>query len=123
MDNNDIKKVQIKNHMCCYFDDIIKLKDFDINILIDEKLHENILIYEISYKTLIGSNILCIRFDKIDGFIRIYDGTRYLTLLGSGKYDVIYNRIRYLISLKSGITYFFLTFLRKSKLILMILCL
>ena len=23
---------------------------------------------------------LCIRFDKIDGFIRVYDGTRYLEL-------------------------------------------
>ena len=25
---------------------------------------------------------LCIRFDKIDGFTRIYDGTRHLVLLG-----------------------------------------
>ena len=34
-----------------YFNDIIKLEDFDIdNILIDEKLHENILIYDISHK-------------------------------------------------------------------------
>ena len=43
-----------------------------------------------------------IRFDKIDGFIRIYDGTKYLVLFGSGKYDFIYNR---LIIVKSGITY------------------
>ena len=41
-----------------------------------------------------------IRFDKINGLIRIYDGTRYLTLFGSENYDAIYNRIRYLISLK-----------------------
>ena len=42
--------------MCYYFSDIIKLKDFDIdNILIAEKSHENILIYDISYKTLIYS--------------------------------------------------------------------
>ena len=40
---------------------------------------------------------LCIRFDKIDGFIRVYDRTRYLVLFGSEKYDSIYNRIRYLI--------------------------
>ena len=39
--------------------------------------------------------------------MRIYDGTRYLTMFGSKKYEAIYNRIRYLISLKSGITYFF----------------
>ena len=44
-----------------------KLKDFDLgNILIDEKLHENILNYDISYKTLIDSKPLCITFDKID---------------------------------------------------------
>ena len=48
-----------------------------------------------------------IRFDKIDGFIKIYHGTRYVVLLGPEKYDAIYNRIRYPISLKSGITYLF----------------
>ena len=46
-----------------------------------------------------------IRFDKIDGFIRVYDGTRYLVLLESEKYNFIYNRIRYLTEVKSGITY------------------
>ena len=35
----------------------------------------------------------------------IYDGTRYLVLFGAEKYDLIYNRIRYLIGVKSGITY------------------
>ena len=35
------KKVRIKNRTCYYFDDTIKLKDFDIDhILIDEKSHE-----------------------------------------------------------------------------------
>ena len=53
--------------MCYYFDDKIKLKVFDLhNILVDEKSHENILIYDISYKSLIGSKALRIRFDKID---------------------------------------------------------
>ena len=46
-----------------------------------------------------------IRFDKIDGFIRVYDGTKYLVLFGPEKYDAIYNRIRYLINQRSGITY------------------
>ena len=59
-----------------------KLKDFGFdNILIDEKLHKNILIYIILYKTLIGTKPLRVRFDKIEGFIRIYDGTRYLVSL------------------------------------------
>ena len=98
MENNGLKKVRIKNRMCYYFDDIIKLKDFDLdNILIDEKSNENILTYEISYKTLIGLKPLRIRFDKRDEIIRIHDGTRHLTLFGTKKYDAIYNRIRYLI--------------------------
>ena len=54
MGNNEYKKVRIKNLTCCYFNDIIKLEDFDLgNMLIDRKSHENILIYDILYKTLI----------------------------------------------------------------------
>ena len=76
MENNEFKKVCIKSRTCFYFDDIIKLEDFDLdNILIDEKCHDKILIYGISYKTLIGPKPLRIRSDKIDGFIRIYDAT------------------------------------------------
>ena len=48
MGNNKFRKLCIKNPTCYYFDDIIKLEDFDIdNILIDEKSHEIILIYDI----------------------------------------------------------------------------
>ena len=57
-------------------------------------------------KFSLAQNVSVITSDKIDGFIRIHDGTRYLVLLGSEKYDAIYNRIRYLISLKSSITCF-----------------
>ena len=64
MENNEYIKVFIKNFMCYYFDDIIKLEDFDFsNILIDEKSHKNILIYDISYKSLIGPKPSQIRFD------------------------------------------------------------
>ena len=54
--NEDLKQINIENRTSYYFDDIIKIKDSDLdNILIDEKSYENILIYNISYKTLIGS--------------------------------------------------------------------
>ena len=116
MENNEFKKVRVKNRTSYYFDDIIKTEDFDLdNILIDEKSHENTLIYDVSYKTLIESKLLRIRFGNIDGFIKIYDGTRYLTLFGPEKYDAIYNRIRYLISLKSGMTYIISHYLAKIK--------
>ena len=41
-------------------------------------------------------------FNKVDEFIRVYDGNRYLVLFGLEKYGAIYSRIRYLISQKGG---------------------
>ena len=74
MENNEFKKICIKNRTCNYFDDIMKSKDFDIdNMLIDEQSRENIFIYEISYETSIGPKNLQIKLDKIVGFTRIYD--------------------------------------------------
>ena len=52
-----------------------------------------------------GAKPLRIMFDKIDRFITIYSGIRYLVLFGSERYDTVYDRIRYLISEKSSITY------------------
>ena len=58
----------------------LNVEDFALdNIFIDEISHEHILIYTISYKTLIGSKPLQSRFDKIDEIKRIYDRTRHLT--------------------------------------------
>ena len=64
---------------------------------------------------MIGAKPLETRFNKIDRFIRIYDGNRYLKLFGSEKYDIIYYRIKYLISLKSSITYVFFHYYAKIK--------
>ena len=74
------------------------------NILFNRKSHEKTAIYEISYKNFIGAKPFCIWAEKIDGFIKIYNGTRDLILSGSEQYDAIYNRIIYLIIEKSGIT-------------------
>ena len=77
---NNFKGINnIKNLTYSYLDDIIKTEDFGFdNILLDEKPYENILVYNISYKTLIGAKLLHIRFDKVDGFIKIFDSTEYL---------------------------------------------
>ena len=70
MENNELKKVCIKNLTCYYFDDIIKLEYFNLdNILIDEKSYENILIFDIWDKNSVGSKRFRIKFDKIDGII------------------------------------------------------
>ena len=65
-----------------------------------EKLHKNILVYDILYKALFSSKTLRISFVEVDGFIRVYDGIRYTSLFGLEKYNAIYNRIEYLISEK-----------------------
>ena len=53
MESNDqLKEIDIKNRTCYYFHDVITIEDFDINILIDEKPCENILVYNILYKSL-----------------------------------------------------------------------
>ena len=57
--------------------------------------------------------------NKINGFIRVYDKAKYLQLFCLE----IYDRIRYLISLKSGITYVFLISYAKIKIDLIMLCL
>ena len=49
------------------------------------------------------------------------DGTRYIALFGSEKYEASYKRIRYFISLKSSITFTSFTITQKLKLILMML--
>ena len=83
-----MKKSRIKNRTFYYFDNMIEIEDFNFdNILLDENSYENILVYYISYKTLIGAKPLRIRFDKVDGFIRIYDGNRYLVLFGPERCD------------------------------------
>ena len=89
-------------------DVVIKIEDFDFdNIFLDEKSHKNILVYDISYETLIRAKSLRIRLDKVNRFIRVYNGTRYLVIFGGEKCDFIYNRIRYVIGVKSGIKYVF----------------
>ena len=83
--NDKLKEIDIKNRTCYYFDNIIKTEDFDLeNILIDEKSYENILVYNISCKSLIVAKSQRIRLDKTN---RFYDETRYLVLFGSEKYD------------------------------------
>ena len=59
--------------------------DFD-NIFLHEKSNktcENILIYDILCKAFMSAKAWRNCFEKLDGFIDFYDGTRYLVLFGS----------------------------------------
>ena len=68
-----------------------------------------------------GANPLRIRFDKVDGVIKIYDGTRYLELFSSRIYNAIYDRINNLISEKVMLNILFMIILQESELIHVIL--
>ena len=101
---DELKEIDIKNRACYYFEDIFR--DFDINfdILLHKKLYENISVYDISYKTSMDPKPLRIRFDKIDRFIRVRGGEfRHLVLFDHGLFDQICDKIKYLISEKTGI--------------------
>ena len=98
---DESKEIDIKNRTCYCLDNTVIVWDifggyfiYSEDILFDEKLYKekngNILIYNISHKTFMGWKPLRIRFDKIDGFIKIYDGTKYLVLFNNHfKYDEV----------------------------------
>ena len=106
---NEWKEIDIRNRTFYYFDDIMS-----VGVLLNS--YENNLFFDILYKTFMGAEPFRIRFDQIDGFIKIYDGTRYLALFSAKRYDAIYERIRYLISEKSGITDSFSHIFQESEL-------
>ena len=89
------------------------------NSLIDEISYKNTWFIAFFRKLWFVRNHRALGFIKHE-FIRVYYG-RYLVLFGLKKYNAIYNRIRYLISLKEVPHMFFLTITQKSNLVLMIL--
>ena len=61
--------------MCYYFDDIVTDRDIhSVDFLLDKKIHENISVYDISYKTSTDPEPFCIWLDDIDGFSRVLHG-------------------------------------------------
>ena len=111
--SNKVKDIDIKNRTYYFFDDIIKLKNFDSsNIKIDEESYKNILIYYIGYVTIKDSkyikinsvNPLYLIFNKVNGYFEEINGNKYLTLVPTNenkekikKYEELWSKIRDLI--------------------------
>ena len=93
---DELKETDIKNRTCCYFGYIITNRDiYSADILLDEKIDGNISVYYISYKTSTGPKPLPVRFDKIDGFIRLRGGKFiHLVLFDYGLFDKICDKIK-----------------------------
>ena len=122
---DELNETDIKNRTW-YFDDIKRACDRDIDIdfsgnLLDEKLYEekyeNILAYDISYKTSMGAKPLRIRYDEIDGFIKIHSGIRSLVLFNCGWFHKVCDRIKYLISKKNSLQIVLIIILQELELI------
>ena len=106
------KDTNIKNRTHYFFDDIINIKDFDLNnIKIDENSYKNILIYYIAYVIIKDSkyvkincvNPLYLTFNKINGYFEEIN-KNYLTLVPTNEskeniktYEELCIKTRYLI--------------------------
>ena len=88
--SNKVNGIDIKNRTYCFFNDVIKIKNFDpSNIKVDEKSYKNILIYYIGYVTIEDTkyvkiysvNLLYLIFNKVNGYFEEINGNKYLTLV------------------------------------------
>ena len=53
----------------------MNVEDINVdNVFLDENTYENILVYNILYKTFMDAKPLRNRFDKVDELIKIYNG-------------------------------------------------
>ena len=60
--HDELIEINIKNDIRSYFNDIIKIEDFDFNnILLHEKSYKITLVYVISYKSFIVAKPVRIR--------------------------------------------------------------
>ena len=77
-----------KNCIYCFLNDIINAENFNpINIKIDEKSYQNILIYYIGYVTIkeyvniYSVNPLYLIFKNVNGYYEEINKSKYLTLV------------------------------------------
>ena len=105
VNKDELKEIDVKNCTCYYFDHVMKVIDiYPSNNLLDEKpykKYENSFLWDISCKSFMGSIPLRIRLNEINGFIKIFYGTKYLVLFGHSWCAEIYDRIKLLISKKN----------------------
>ena len=92
--SNKIKDIDTKKHTYYFFNNIINIKNFDLNnIKIDEKSYKNTLIYYIGYGTIkdlkylkINSvNPLYLIFSKVNGYFEEINENKYLTLVPTNR--------------------------------------
>ena len=88
--SNKVKDIDIKNHAYYFFDDIINIKNFDLNKnKIDEKSYRDILVSYIGYVMIKDQkdvkinnvNPLQLIINKVNGYFEETNTNKYLTLV------------------------------------------
>ena len=104
------KEMNIKNRTYYFQNDLIKLFDFDPNMLkLDQKTFKDINIYHIGYVTkkeykINSVNPLYLLIYKIDGFIEEKGGNKYLNIAITDNNDeVLKKHMEVLSGIKCGI--------------------
>ena len=106
-----VKDINIKIGSSYFFNDIINIKDFDLdNTQIDEKPYKNILICYIGYVTIkkglksYSVNSLYLIFGDVNGYFEEFNENKYLMLVPTNennekikKYEELWIKIRDLI--------------------------
>ena len=103
---NELKQIDIKNHACYYFDDIINTTDINYsNILLEKSYLKTFQFMTFCIKLQwVQNHCVLDSFDKIDGFIMFVDDKiKHVVLFDWGLFNKIYNKIKYLMSKKRGI--------------------
>ena len=84
-----------------FFNDVINIKDFDLNLLkIDKKSYKNIDIYYIGYIIVKNSdyvkinsvNLLYLIINEINGYIKEKNGSKYLVFESTNENDEVFKK-------------------------------
>ena len=95
--SNKANRHDKKNCIYCFLNDIINAGNFNpINIKIDEKSYQNILIYYIGYVTIkeyvniYSANPLYLIFKNVNGYYEEINKSKYLTLVLTNESKIKY---------------------------------
>ena len=90
----DVKSINIKNHTCYFFNDMVNIEHFDsIWLKIDKESYKNIDVYYIGYITV----------KRIDDYENIYNlNPLYLTIVKVDRFNEDKNGIKYLVFDSTG---------------------
>ena len=113
--SSKVKDIDIKSCTCYYFNDIIKMKNFDPNnFKIDKRSYRYILVYYIGYVTkkdsiylkIYSVNPVYLIFSNVNGYFEKINKSRYSALVPGNerkekinKYEELWSKVRDLIRL------------------------